>query len=84
MKRPDVRLSTGADERMSRYSPGHSYNHHIMALRLDEYEITWVVDFYYRGSRLRFPRQFGRITDEVGARRFARKHNIPMPEERLK
>jgi hypothetical protein len=40
------------------------------------FEISWVVDFYYDGSRLRYPRTFRRITDEAGAKRFCKKHNL--------
>lgn len=69
---------------MSRYRPGRSYGHHIRDLRIGRprlgvFEISWTVDFYYSGSRLRYPRRFRRIADEAGAKRFCRKHELTMP-----
>lgn len=65
---------------MSRHSSQSSYNHNIRFLFRDGYELGWTVDRYYAGSRLRFPTSFQRSTDEAGARRFAKKWDIPMPE----
>lgn len=66
---------------MSRYSAGRSYNHRCTA---DEYRgdylISWVVDYYYPSSRLRYPRGFRRWTDRKGAERFCKKWGINMPE----
>jgi len=67
---------------MGRYSPGQSYEHRITECG-GYYTIGWTVDFYYRGSRLRFPRRFSRTTDEAGARRFAKKWGVAMPGPRV-
>jgi hypothetical protein len=64
---------------MGRYSEGHSYEHGIRQFYYDEYEIWWTVDFYYKGSRLRFPRQIRRYTNEKGARRFCKKWKLEFP-----
>lgn len=61
---------------MSRYNSSSSYGQRIEKFSRDDYRISWVVDFYYSGSRLRFPRRFSRDTDERGARRFARKWKL--------
>jgi len=62
---------------MSRYNSRTSYGHDCSyRRRWDYYEISWVVDFYYHGSRLRFPRTFTRDTDEKGARKFCKKWDI--------
>ena len=66
---------------MSRYSSSGSTGHGIQRFGPDEFRISWVVDFYYRGSRLRWPRQFTRDTDRAGALRFSRRWGVPMPEE---
>lgn len=68
---------------MSRYKPGRSYGHYIENLTW-YYEISWMVDFYYSGSRLRFPRRFRRFTDKAGAKRFCRKHGLALPEKTRK
>jgi hypothetical protein len=64
---------------MGRHSPGHSYSHNIVHLGEDEYEISWTVDFYYRDSRLRFPRRVRRLTNEKGALRFCKKWKLEFP-----
>jgi len=61
---------------MSRHSPGHSYGHAIKRFGSNDFRLSWVVDFYYQGSRLRYPRRFNRDTDEYGARLFARRWNL--------
>lgn len=61
-------------------APSGSYNHKIKYERPDEYVISWVVDFKYGGSRLRYPQGRRRDTNEKGARRFAKKWGIEMPE----
>jgi hypothetical protein len=43
----------------------------------DCYVISWTVDYYYGGTRGRFPRTFERETDLVGAVRFAKRHDLP-------
>lgn len=66
---------------MSRFSSAGSYGHHCTYHKYhDYYAISWVVDRYYVGSRLRFPRTTRRSTDEAGARRFCKKWDIPFPE----
>lgn len=65
---------------MSRHRSSGSTGHSIENLHHpDDWRLSWVVDFYYPGTRLRFPRRFYRDTDEAGARRFAKKHGIVMP-----
>lgn len=67
---------------MSRYSREHSYGYTMKRLSgwmRGDFEISWVVDFYYPSSRLRFPRRFRRITDERGAKKFCEKHSILWP-----
>ena len=44
------------------------------------YRMVWVVDYYYADSRLRFPRPFSRDTDQRGAERFCKKHNINLAD----
>lgn len=63
---------------MSRYATSYSYGH---ACRYEwgVWTISWVVDFYYEGTRGRFPRRFRRETTEAGAKRFCKKHKIDFP-----
>lgn len=62
-----------------RFSKQTSYDHQCKKITWG-YEISWVVDYYYSGSRLRYPRTFRRITDELGAVRFCKKWNLEPPE----
>ncbi len=56
-------------------SRGQSYDFRIRKLSYPgEYEISWVIDSYH--GRIRYPRATRRITDEAGAKRFAKKHEI--------
>lgn len=66
---------------MSRFSSAGSYGHSIKRLFLDGYRLSWVVDRYYAGSRLRFPTSYSRETDLAGAKRFAKKWEIAEPVE---
>lgn len=66
---------------MSRYRSAKAYGQRIV-LRGGYYEMSWVVDFYINGSRLRYPRGFTRETDKAGAERFCKKWDIDMPKER--
>jgi len=66
---------------MSRHRVQRSEQHHIERMGHDDYRISWVVDRYYAGSRLRFPTRYSRDTDAAGARRFARKWKINVPSE---
>ena len=54
-----------------------SYGHHIRAIGPDHYRLSWVVDFKYPSSRLRFPRSYDRDTDEAGANKFAKRWGLP-------
>jgi hypothetical protein len=65
---------------MPRLSSSGSYGHGLYRTRPDEFRVYWKVDRYYRGSRLRHPNTHSRDTNEVGARRFAKKHGIAFPE----
>jgi hypothetical protein len=64
---------------MGRYSPSKSSNHHVRRFSWDHYRLSWTVDRYFAGSRLRHPTVYTRDTDEAGARRFAKKHGLPDP-----
>lgn len=67
---------------MGRYSPGRSYRHRIRKTPWG-YEISWQVDYYCRGNRVRwhrFPRLFKRDTDLAGARRFAKKWGLVLDD----
>jgi len=64
---------------MSRYSSTSAYS--FNARKIDPsgmYRLSWTVDFYYPDSRLRYPRTFSRDTDQKGAERFCKKHNITL------
>lgn len=70
---------------MSRYHSAPAYAFGIQRIGRpgsDHYRMYWTVDFYYASSRLRHPRQFSRDTDERGARRFCKRHDLTMPEDR--
>lgn len=64
-----------------RYSSQGSKYHRIAYITKDTYQISWVVDRYYSGSRLRFPTLYTRITDEKGAIRFAKKHGLKLNDK---
>jgi hypothetical protein len=66
---------------MGRYNSSSSYGHRIWRIGPDHYRLGWTVDRYYAGSRLRHPRGFDRDTDLAGAKRFARKWDLQIPEE---
>lgn len=66
---------------MSRHNSRGSYGHRIKRERDDEYVISWTIDRYYAGSRLRHPLGRSRDTNKKGAIRFAKKCNIQMPED---
>jgi hypothetical protein len=67
---------------VGRYSTNSSTRHHIQKLGHDCYRLAWTQDRYYKDSRLRHPTRYTRDTDEKGARRFAKRWAIQMPEER--
>jgi hypothetical protein len=59
-----------------------SHSHRVtFVASLGYYQLRWTVDRYYSGSRLR---GYTRVADERGARRFARRWQIPdafLPEQ---
>ena len=65
---------------MSRYHSSGSKGQHIQLIAYDHYRLSWVVDRYYAGSRLRHPTVYSRDTDRAGAERFAKRWEIAMPE----
>lgn len=67
---------------MSRHSSSESYGHSIRRCFYDCYDISWTVDRYCKGSRLRFPTTYTRDTDHAGALRFAKKWDIAPPEDK--
>lgn len=65
---------------MGRFSTNHSYGHTIRKIDHDCYRIAWTTDRYYASSRLRHPTVTMRDTDTEGAKRFAKRWNVKMPE----
>lgn len=65
---------------MSRHRSSSSTGHRCIRTPYGDFEISWTVDFYYPGSRLRYPRRFRRLTNERGARRFCTRWRIALPE----
>lgn len=57
-----------------------AYDHDYRRIGPDHYRLSWVIDRKYASSRLRFPTAFHRDTDEDGARRFAKKWDLPEPQ----
>lgn len=64
---------------MGRYRSTGSRGHRISRVSADHYWLSWVVDRYYPGLRLRHPRSCKRSTDESGALRFAKRWSLPDP-----
>lgn len=58
-----------------------SYDHRIRKIEADHFRLSWVVDFKYPSSRLRYPRTFSRDTDEAGAKRFAKRWKLTFNEK---
>lgn len=58
----------------------HAYGHNVQRIDHDHYRMSWTIDRKYRSSRLRFPTSFTRDTDEAGAKRFAKRWELPDPE----
>lgn len=69
---------------MGRFRSGGSTGHSCRKEAENWYWISWTVDYYYVGHRCRFPRGFGRDTDEKGAKRFCKKWGITLPTEKGK
>lgn len=61
---------------MSRHHSSRAQSPRLTHLAPDFWRMSWVVDYYYPGSRLRHPRTFTRYTDDAGAVRFAKRWNI--------
>ena len=59
-----------------RYGDGKAYNFTCKKLNEFIFEINWTVDYYLLDSRVRHPRKFTKFTDEKGALRFCKKHDI--------
>lgn len=66
---------------MSRHGGGRSYGHRATELPDGGYSISWVVDYYYAGSRLRYPRTYHRMTDAVGAAKFCARWDIDLCDD---
>jgi hypothetical protein len=68
---------------MGRFSRNSSYGHTCQRIVWYGvfYRISWIVDRYYPGSRLRHPTTFTRDTDEAGARRFCKRWDLEFPED---
>jgi hypothetical protein len=64
---------------MGRHSSSGSYGHSIRRFGPGHYRLSWTVDRYCRGSRLRFPTSTSRDTDARGAVRFSLKWGCDMP-----
>ena len=56
-----------------------AYAHDLRKIAHDHYRLSWTVDRKYAGSRLRFPTSYQRDTDEIGAKRFAKKWGLELP-----
>lgn len=65
---------------MGRHRSNGSYGHRIAKIGPDHYRLSWAVDRYYAGSRLRHPRTTARDTDGDGARRFAKRWDVEIPQ----
>lgn len=61
---------------MSRHGSARSYGHRIRCIDPGTFRLSWTVDRYYPGSRLRFPTGYSRDTDRAGAIRFAKRWGI--------
>jgi hypothetical protein len=66
---------------MSRYNASNSYGFKCKKTQYGDYDISWIFNRYYSGSRLRFPQTRSRLTDLKGAKRFCKKHNIKFLDE---
>lgn len=66
---------------MGRFSGNPSTGHKIQRFGRDDFLISWTVDRYIAGSRLRWPTRYSRWTNRAGAERFAKKWDVTMPPE---
>lgn len=70
---------------MGRYSGNNAGGHNVRVIEHGfTYRLSWTVDRYYSGSRLRHPVTYTRDTDEAGALRFCKKHGCTMPAPKAK
>lgn len=65
---------------MGRFSGNNSHGFRVQDLGGGFYRLHWIVDRYYRRSRLRHPTSYSRDTDREGARRFAKRHGLEWRE----
>lgn len=64
-----------------RYREQHAYGQWCEYIRGWGYRLHWTVDRYYSDSRLRFPTNYTRDTNEAGVRRFCKKWDLPLPDD---
>ena len=64
---------------VGRYTQQRAYAHSCRYIGYGYWRIGWTYDKYYKGKRLRYPTEISRETDEEGARRFCKKHDINFP-----
>lgn len=63
----------------ARHKSQSAYGQILRRVGDDYWYISWVVDRYYAGSRLRHPTVYRRHTDDAGAVRFAKRHGLQLP-----
>jgi hypothetical protein len=59
-------------------TPSGSRRHGVRKLGRDDYEISWSV--YRKHGRTLFGTRYARFVDEKGAKRFAKKWGLEVPE----
>lgn len=74
-------IARGQETVVSRYRSHGSTRHRIHYRGDGDYLLSWVVDYYYEGTRGRFPRGFTRTTDRRGAERFAKRWKIEIEND---
>ena len=62
--------------------PRVAYGHSVRYAGFGCWFIGWTIDRKIRGSRLRWPTSYKRLTTETKARKFAQKHGIAFKEAR--
>jgi hypothetical protein len=68
---------------MSRFRKQTPYGHGVEDLGYGNYRLSWTMDRYVKGSRLRFPTAYTRDTDHQGAIRFAKRWGLTPRNPRL-
>lgn len=61
-----------------------SHSHRLVKCGDGRYEMRWHTNHWARGSRLRVIAAHSRDTNEVGAKRFAKRWGVKMPEDKKK